>query len=236
WAIAVVAFASTEKEKAEKAVVSDTNQMVNAVRDNLTNPIAVADVEKEVTVTNSVVANKMTAVTDTIKVRTDAFDAVEVMPEFPGGMDGLMNYLSENIQYPQESWKNNEHGRVVVSFIIAADGTVQQTEIKRSVSPLLDAEALRVVNAMPKWKPGQQDGKDVAVKYTLPVSFNLENNKYSALILINGKKLADTSYKSLDEIDKSDIEFINVLKDSTAIEKYGVLGKNGVIEIKLKTK
>ena len=68
------------------------------------------------------------------------------------------------------------------------------------------------------------------------MSFNLENNKYSALILINGKKLADTSYKSLDEIDKSDIEIINVLKDSTAIEKYGVLGKNGVIEIKLKTK
>lgn len=235
-AIAVVAFASTEMEKAEKTVVSDTNQMVNAVRDNLTNPVAVADVEKEVTVTNSVVANKMTVVSDTIKIRTDVFDAVEVMPEFPGGMDGLMNYLSENVQYPKESLKNNEHGRVVVSFIVAADGTVQQTKIKRSVSPHLDAEALRVVNAMPKWKPGQQDGKDVAVKYTLPVSFKLQKDKEDAtlLILINGKKLEDTPYKSLAEIDESEIERMFVLKNSTALEKYGASGKDGVIVIELK--
>ncbi len=105
------------------------------------------------------------------------FDVVEQMPEFPGGTSELMKFLSMNIKYPEAAEKAGLQGRVVVTFIVEKDGTVSNAKVVKSVSEELDAEALRVINAMPKWKPGMQKGQPVRVKYTIPISFRLNNEK-----------------------------------------------------------
>ena len=104
----------------------------------------------------------------------NAFDVVEQMPEYPGGLAELMKYLSMNVHYPEAAMKTGTQGRVLVRFIVEEDGTVSEAKVVRKVSDELDAEALRVVNAMPKWKPGLQKGQPVRVKYTLPVTFRLK--------------------------------------------------------------
>jgi TonB family protein len=102
-----------------------------------------------------------------------AFDVVEQMPEFPGGSIELMKFLSENIKYPEAASKAGTQGRVVAQFIVEADGSITNVKVLKKVSDEIDAEAVRVINAMPKWKPGMQKGKAVRVKYTIPVSFRL---------------------------------------------------------------
>ncbi|MDE5711093.1 MAG: TonB family protein [Bacteroides sp.] len=105
---------------------------------------------------------------------TPAFEVVENMPEFPdGGMAGLMQYLAENIRYPKKAQQEGTQGRVTIQFIVEKDGSISHTSILRSVHPELDAEAMRVINTMPKWKPGTQRGEVVRVKYTIPVMFRL---------------------------------------------------------------
>ena len=99
---------------------------------------------------------------------------VEQMPAFPGGDAALMKYLSENIKYPEAAEKAGEQGRVVVNFIVEKDGAISNVNVVRSVTPTLDAEAVRVIKAMPKWVPGKQDGQSVRVKYNVPVSFRLQ--------------------------------------------------------------
>ena len=84
-----------------------------------------------------------------------------------------MSWLAANIRYPQEAYNNSIQGRVVVTFIVEADGSITDAKVIRSVAPQLDKEALRVVNAMPKWTPGLQNGKAVRTKYNLPVTFKL---------------------------------------------------------------
>ena len=101
------------------------------------------------------------------------YDVVEIQPSFPGGHSALMSWLAANIRYPQEAYNNSIQGRVVVTFIVEADGSITDAKVIRSVAPQLDKEALRVVNAMPKWTPGLQNGKAVRTKYNLPVTFKL---------------------------------------------------------------
>ena len=104
------------------------------------------------------------------------FVAVQKMPEFVGGMDALMNYLSTNIQYPAEAQQKGIHGTVIISFIVEKDGSLSDVQVVRGVDPSLDNEALKVIQKMPKWIPGQQNGRNVRVKYTLPVEFKLNND------------------------------------------------------------
>jgi TonB family protein len=113
---------------------------------------------------------------DEPKKNTDreAFDVVEQMPEYPGGLAELMKYISMNVHYPEAAMKTGTQGRVVVQFIIEEDGTVSDARVVQRVSDELDAEALRVVCAMPKWTPGRQKGQPVRVKYTMPVTFRLQ--------------------------------------------------------------
>lgn len=101
------------------------------------------------------------------------YQEVEQMPEFPGGEDSLMTWLGENIKYPEEAVKNGVCGRVLLRFVVEADGSVNEVEIVRGVEKLLDTEAMRVVKAMPKWIPGKNGGENVAVSFTLPVNFTL---------------------------------------------------------------
>ena len=103
------------------------------------------------------------------------FEVVEQMPEFPnGGMAGLMQYLSKNIKYPTIAQENGTQGRVTVQFVVNKDGSIVDAKVLRGVDPYLDKEAIRVISAMPKWKPGMQRGKPVRVKYTVPVMFRLQ--------------------------------------------------------------
>ena len=112
------------------------------------------------------------------EVKTDVvFQVVEQMPEFPGGMGECMKWLQANMKYPKEAQDKGEQGRVIVQFVVEKDGSITDVKVVRSVSPILDAEALRVISSMPKWKPGMQRGKVVKVKYTMPVMFNLNKDK-----------------------------------------------------------
>lgn len=103
------------------------------------------------------------------------FEIVEQMPEFPGGNKALMEYLSTHVQYPQEAKDKDIQGRVIVQYIVDKEGNIKDPIIKRSASPELDEEALRVVSGMPKWIPGKQRGQAVNVRYTMPVMFRLSD-------------------------------------------------------------
>ena len=103
----------------------------------------------------------------------DALEVVEEMPEFPGGEIELMKFISRNVKYPDDAKEAGKAGRVIVKFVIDKDGSISDATILRSVYPSIDAEALRVVNAMPKWNPGKVKGEPVKVKYTLPLTFSL---------------------------------------------------------------
>ena len=106
--------------------------------------------------------------------KDEVFMVVEQMPEFPGGMKELMTYLKDNIKYPKAAQDKKVQGRVIVQFVVEKDGTPTEFNVVRSVDTDLDAEALRVLGGMPKWKPGMQKGQAVRVKYTVPVSFKLQ--------------------------------------------------------------
>ena len=120
------------------------------------------------------------------------FEVVEIMPEFPdGGMSGLMQFLSKNIQYPINAQKNHTQGRVTVQFVVNKDGSISEPKIIRGVDPDLDGEAIRVISLMPKWKPGMQKDQPVRVKYTVPVMFRLSDD---------GQK---EEYKPIPKIDET---------------------------------
>ena len=124
-----------------------------------------ANVQKKVVKTTK--ATKKTSANDKV------YEVCEQMPTFPGGDAAMMKYLSENVKYPALAIKAQEQGRVVVSFTVEKDGAISDVKVARSVTPSLDAEAVRVVKAMPKWTPGKQDGQLVRVRYNVPVSFKL---------------------------------------------------------------
>lgn len=101
------------------------------------------------------------------------YDVVEQMPSFPGGPAAMMEFISRSIVYPVSALKQELQGRVIVSFIVERDGRLSNAKVVKSVAPDLDKEALRIVKKMPRWIPGQQNGRKVKVKYTVPVTFRL---------------------------------------------------------------
>ena len=102
------------------------------------------------------------------------FYATDQMPQFPGGEGAMMKYLSTHIKYPAEAVENNVQGQVIVQFVVEKDGSIGHAEILRGVDRDLDREALRVVNKMPKWQPGKNNGVAVRSYFTLPVTFKLQ--------------------------------------------------------------
>ena len=107
-------------------------------------------------------------------VTGDVYEAVEQMPEFPGGMAGLMQYITKNLRYPEEAKAKGIQGRVTVRVVVNTEGKVTNAEVLRSADPVLDAEARRVASSLPDWKPGMQDGKPVNVRFIFPVNFSLQ--------------------------------------------------------------
>lgn len=104
---------------------------------------------------------------------------VETVPEYPGGQEAMYAYLNKNIKYPKADFNKNISGKVIVQFVIDTLGFVTDSKVIKSVSPTIDAEALRVINGMPQWKPATQNGKAVRIAMTLPISFKLDENKSS---------------------------------------------------------
>ena len=102
------------------------------------------------------------------------YDQVEQMPEFPGGMPAMIDFLQTNLKYPEDAIKQKVSGRVMVMFVVETDGSLSNVRVARKVFPSLDAEAVRVVKTMPKWKPGKENGRPVRVNFTLPVVFTLK--------------------------------------------------------------
>ena len=148
------------------------------------------------------------------KAEKEAFDVVEQMPQFPGGMKELMTFLSENVRYPEAAHKTGVQGRVIAKFVVEKDGSITEAKIVKSVSPELDAEALRVIGTMPNWMPGMQNGEAVRVKYTVPITFRLQGGntekvaeKY--ILEIDGKVADDTEIGS---IPPGDIKSMHIEK------------------------
>ncbi len=109
------------------------------------------------------------------KIANDkVLEKAEVMPQFPGGDQAMMKFVAENVQYPQEARDKEISGRVMVGFIVEKDGSVNEVKVVKGIGGGCDEEAVRVVKAMPKWKPGKQKGKPVRVHYTLPLTFKLQ--------------------------------------------------------------
>lgn len=104
----------------------------------------------------------------------EVLNVCDELPSFPGGNQKLFQYLGENIQYPVEAQKNKIEGRVFLEFFILKDGSVSEVKVIRSANELLDKEAIRVVESMPKWTPGKNKGEPVNVRYVLPVIFKLQ--------------------------------------------------------------
>ena len=175
------------------------------------------------------------AVKDTL---TPVFEVVERMPQFPGGVAAQVEYFKKNLRYPAEAKKAGTQGRVVVQFFVNKDGSISNVKVLRGVDPALDAEAIRLVNSMPKWKPGMQKGKAVTVKYTVPVLFSLDEldekvrqknltlimkgtsaaDYADVLILVDGREVTS---EILQALNPERIQSISVLKEpSDIIAKY----------------
>ncbi|MDP2337821.1 MAG: M56 family metallopeptidase [Bacteroidota bacterium] len=108
------------------------------------------------------------------QIQEEVYHIVEQMPEYPGGQAELRNFIGNSVKYPLDAMQGKIQGKVFVTFVIGKDGSVKDVKIVRGVDPLLDTEALRVVKSMPKWTPGKQGGKEVAVQYTVPINFKLQ--------------------------------------------------------------
>lgn len=98
----------------------------------------------------------------------------KVPPQYPGGYEALITYLIHHVKYPPEAFKKKIEGKVIVTFVVEKDGSITNVKVKSAVHPALDAEAVRVVKSMPKWKPGTENGKAVRVNYVLPITFKLD--------------------------------------------------------------
>ena len=170
-ALALLAFASPKTDAAVVAEVA--NHPASVVPSNTVQPsqseLAPVTVEKTV--------KEQAPEPQVQDTKTYVYESPEVMPEFPGGMEAMVKFLSDNVKYPEQAAKDNIEGRVIVQFIIDKTGQISDAKVVRSVSEELDAEALRVVELMPNFIPGRQDGKAVAVRFTLPISFKLQGDK-----------------------------------------------------------
>ena len=266
-AMTVAAFASQKVENLSEKVeqeseafssVSD-NPVVRAVGE--TARVAAVKVQEDKALEE---ASSLSMASDTAETKSGKeFPCIpETFPQFPGGHIALVEYLSKSIKFPKEKEKENVRARVVASFTVDKDGSITDAKIVRSQGEAFDNEALRVINGMPKWIPGTQNGKAVSVKYTLPITFSTTDSdkKIKSVRTIdmydNGGKQPEGKVVSrkaemfssedfvlvvngkvveaLSGIKPSDIEKVDVKKDAETMKKYNVEGKLGVMFITTK--
>lgn len=268
-AMTVAAFASQKVENLSEKVeqeseafssVSD-NPVVRAVGE--TARVAAVKVQEYKALEE---ASSMPMARDTAEVKTGkkmpCTDNPEMFPQFPGGHVALFEYLSKNIKFPKSKENEDVKVRVVTTFTVEKDGSITDAKIVRSQGEAFDNEALRVINGMPKWIPGMQNGKAVSVKYTLPITFSTTDSdkKIKSVRTIdmndNGGKQPEGKVVSrkaemfssedfvlvvngkvveaLNGIKPSDIEKVDVKKDAETMKKYNVEDKLGVMFISTK--
>ena len=268
-AMTVAAFASQKVENLSEKVeqeseafssVSD-NPVVRAVGE--TARVAAVKVQEDKALEE---ASSMPMAKDTAEAKTGkkmpCTDNPEMFPQFPGGHIALFEYLSKNIKFPKEKEKEDVKVRVVTTFTVEKDGSITHAKIVRSQGEAFDNEALRVINGMPKWIPGMQNGKAVSVKYLLPITFSTTDSdkKIKSVRTIdmndNGGKQPEGKVVSrkaemfssedfvlvvngkvveaLSGIKPSDIEKVDVMKDAETMKKYNAEGKQGVMLITTK--
>lgn len=230
-ALAVTAFARSEVSAVTDEISSaKVNDLAEMVKTNL--PESVVEAVKDTLPPG--VTHVPQEVKDDLK-GTPVFEVVEQMPEYPdGGMAGLMEYFKKNMRYPEAAKEAGMQGRVTVQFVVNKDGSISGAKVLRSVEPDFDAEAIRLVNAMPKWKPGMQDGKPVPVKFTVPVKFMLDEGNEKVrqknlaiimegtstadyadmLILVDGREVTP---EILQALNPSRIQSFSILKDPSEI-------------------
>jgi protein TonB len=109
----------------------------------------------------------------TSQISAQALTKAEKVPSFPGGEVAMQKFIIENLKYPEDAQKTGTQGRITTQFIVTAEGQIENIRIIRGISPSCDAEVIRVIKAMPKWVPGQENGKNVAVYYALPILYRL---------------------------------------------------------------
>lgn len=266
-AMTVAAFASQKVENLSEKVeqeseafssVSD-NPVVRAVGE--TARVAAVKVQEEKALEE---ASSLSMASDTAETKSGKeFPCIpETFPQFPGGHVALFEYLSKNIKFPKSKENEDVKVRVVTTFTVEKDGSITHAKIVRSQGEAFDNEALRVINGMPKWIPGTQNGKAVRVKYTLPITFSTTDSdkKIKSVRTIdmydNGGKQPEGKVVSrkaemfssedfvlvvngkvveaLSGIKPSDIEKVDVKKDAETMKKYNVEGKLGVMFITTK--
>lgn len=266
-AMTVAAFASqkvenlsdkVEQESEAFSSVSD-NPVVRAVDETARVAAVKVQEEKALEEVSSMAMAKDTAETKSGK----EFPCIpETFPQFPGGHVALFEYLSKNIKFPKSKENEDVKVRVVTTFTVEKDGSITDAKIVRSQGEAFDNEALRVINGMPKWIPGMQNGKAVSVKYTLPITFSTTDSdkKIKSVRTIdmndNGGKQPEGKVVSrkvemfssedfvlvvngkvveaLNGIKPSDIEKVDVKKDAETMRKYNAEGKQGVMLISTK--
>lgn len=266
-AMTVAAFASQKVENLSEKVeqeseafssVSD-NPVVRAVDE--TARVAAVKVQEEKALEE---ATSLSMASDTAETKSGKdFPCIpETFPQFPGGHVALFEYLSKNIKFPKSKENEDVKVRVVTTFTVEKDGSITDAKIVRSQGEAFDNEALRVINGMPKWIPGMQNGKAVSVKYTLPITFSTTDSdkKIKSVRTIdmndNGGKQPEGKVVSrkvemfssedfvlvvngkvveaLNGIKPSDIEKVDVKKDAETMKKYNAEGKQGVMLISTK--
>ena len=266
-AMTVAAFASQKVENLSEKVeqeseafssVSD-NPVVRAVGE--TARVAAVKVQEEKALEE---ASSLSMASDTAETKSGKeFPCIpETFPQFPGGHIALFEYLSKNIKFPKSKENEDVKVRVVTTFTVEKDGSITDAKIVRSQGEAFDNEALRVINGMPKWIPGTQNGKAVRVKYTLPITFSTTDSdkKIKSVRTIdmndNGGKQPEGKVVSrkaemfssedfvlvvngkvveaLNGIKPSDIEKVDVKKDAETMKKYNVEDKLGVMFISTK--
>lgn len=266
-AMTVAAFASQKVENLSEKVeqeseafssVSD-NPVVRAVGE--TAHVAAVKVQEDKALEE---ATSLSMASDTAETKSGKeFPCIpETFPQFPGGHIALFEYLSKNIKFPKSKENEDVKVRVVTTFTVEKDGSITHAKIVRSQGEAFDNEALRVINGMPKWIPGTQNGKAVRVKYTLPITFSTTdgNKKIKSVRTIdmndNGGKQPEGKVVSrkaemfssedfvlvvngkvveaLNGIKPSDIEKVDVKKDAETMKKYNAEGKQGVMLISTK--
>jgi len=242
----IISAAKSELQSTPTTTAKAANVQKNAKVENQ----AQSNVQKELVVVGyGATKEKLPAETTASSSSQDGkviFTVVEKMPQFAGGDQALFKYLGTNIRYPVEAQKAGIQGRVICQYVVDENGAITDVSVVRGVDPSLDQEAVRVIKAMPNWVPGEQRGKKVSVKYTLPINFKLDGSKPKAaefnaefkpdfdpsnppLIVLDGEVLPANFNMSLLKSER--IEKIDVLKDASATAIYGDKGKNGVLII-----
>ena len=190
------------------------------------------------------------------------FVSIDTQPTFNGGMQNFYAYLKKNVKYPIEAQKNNVQGKVFLSFIVEIDGNLADIKVERKLGSGTDEEAIRVLEASPKWTPGTYKGRAVRVKYNIPISFSMDKDgntqgprqgslgirfktEDGKIINANGTQTNPPLYvvdgkilenQDISHINPNDIESVTVLKDASATAIYGAKGVNGVIVVATKAK